>query len=78
MFEELLMPREEPQAMVSGPPDSSKERFKKNVKHVKQYSITCIKQSSLKEFSCTGMLLFLVFFTFQVRFDLNIGCDDQC
>ena len=35
MFEELLMPREEPQAMVSGPPDSSKERFKKNVKHVK-------------------------------------------
>ena len=74
MFEELLMPREEPQAMVSGPPDSSKERFKKNVKHVKQYIITCIKQSSLKEMSCT----FLVFFTFQVRFDLNIGCDDQC
>ena len=37
MFEELLMPREEPQAMVSGPPDSPKKGLKCETCEVVQY-----------------------------------------
>ena len=37
MFEELLMPREEPQAMASGPPDSHKNRLKCETSEVVQY-----------------------------------------
>ena len=37
MFWELLMPREEPQAMVSGPPDLPKTRLECEACEVVQY-----------------------------------------